>query len=57
MPTAEERALQREQKQLRDQAGAAEEARRNEEIRQWLETLDHVLTQSLSHPARWTSRR
>ncbi len=52
MSTAEQRAWEKEQKRLRDLAGAEEEARRNEEIRRWVETLEHLLTWSLSRPAR-----
>jgi restriction system protein len=52
MSTAEQRAWEREQKRLRDLAGAEEEARLNEEIQRWVEALEHLLRASLSRPGR-----
>jgi hypothetical protein len=50
MSTAEQRAWEREQKRLLDQAGEDEAARLNQELQHWVSTLEQLLTWSLAVP-------
>jgi restriction system protein len=50
MSTAEQRAWEREQKRLLEQAGEDEAARLNQELQHWVGTLEQLLTWSLAVP-------
>jgi hypothetical protein len=50
MSTAEQRAWEREQRRRLEQAGEDEAARLNQELQQYVGTLEQLLGWSLSHP-------
>lgn len=52
MSTAEQRAWEREQKRLREQAGEEEAARLNQELQGRIGALEQLLAWSLAHPVR-----